>query len=568
VGSVHTESSTNPAPAVGDSGTGSAEWISVDDTGAVGWVDRPRAGASPSGVLIVPPIGYEYWSSHNALRELATRLSGNGHIVLRLDYTGTGDATGVLSDIGTLAVWKADIIAGVGTLRRLGASTITLIGLRLGASLALAVADQAATDATVAWAPIISGRRYVKEVYLLSQTAPEGVALGGPDARFFAGCVFTNTLMDDLSDVSLASVITPGRVLIIDRDDKKSNDALVDHLRETGAIVEHCVLSGTDQILDVPTEYATTPSEVIDRVAGWVGSLDQAKAVDIHPDMDISTRIEMDWHGTRIVEHQRELGEHRLVGIDSRPVEMSGRPVSTVVFLNSGSEHHIGSGRVWVELARRLAVDGYIGLRTDFRGWGESGDAGFSPGRPYDSHTIDDVGEIVRAVRSYSNGPIILVGLCASAWVALRRCWDLDVDGIVAFNPQLYWQPGDPVEASMAETRQRRSGDIARIKRFRERAVWTALDRLRIRSPEGRWLTRIGETRFPIDFWFAKGDDGIEYLRDRLGRRLEVSQRKGMLTVNEFSDLDHSMHRIWDRGEAYDSLRRMIDKVETHATTR
>ena len=312
MGPAHTESSTGPAPTATGSSRSPAVWIGIEDTGAVGWVNRPGTGASPSGVLIVPPLGYEYWSSHEALRELATRLSAQGHIVLRLDYTGTGDATGDLADIESLAVWKADIVAGAGTLRGLGASTITLIGLRIGASLALAVADRAAADAIVAWAPIIAGRRYVKEIHLLSQTAPDGVTLGGPDARFFAGCVFTKALVNDLSAVSLASVGTTGRVLIIDRDDKRSSDELVEQLRETGAIVGHCVLSGTDQILDVPTEYATSPTEVIDRVAEWVGSLDTTSAA--HVGGDDSSRIEMNWQGARIVEHQRELGQHRMVG--------------------------------------------------------------------------------------------------------------------------------------------------------------------------------------------------------------------------------------------------------------
>ena len=531
----------------------------------MGRIDRPIGGASPSGVLIVPPLGYEYWSSHAALRELATRLSAQGHIVLRLDFTGTGDSTGDLEDVDSLAIWRTDILAGAETMRRLGASTITLVGLRLGASLALAVADDASADKVVAWVPIQSGRRYVKEVHLLSQDAPEGVTLGGPGARFFAGSVFRRALMDDLAALSLASVVTRGRVLIIDRNDRKSNDELVDHLRCAGTIVDQAALPGTDQILDLPTEYATSPVEVIDRIVDWIGTPEQTDAIVPHDEMP--GPLDMDWHGTRILEQQRELGPDRLVGIESRPVETVDPSGTTVVFLNSGSEHHIGSGRVWVEFSRRLAADGHVGLRTDFRGWGESSDRNYSPGRPYDRHTIDDVREITRAVRNYSNGPIVLVGLCASAWVALRRCGDLDIDGIVAFNPQLYWRPGDPVEASMAETRQRRLGEIARIKRLRRRAVWTMLDCLRIRSAEGRWLTRIGQSRYPIDFWFAKDDDGIEFLRDRLGRRLQAVVRRGTLTINEFFELDHSMHRNWDRDEAYDALIGMITRINASTTT-
>jgi hypothetical protein len=123
------------------------------------------------------------------------------------------------------------------------------------------------------------------------------------------------------------------------------------------------------------------------------------------------------------------------------------------------------------------------------------------------------------------------------------------------------------VEASMAETRQRRLGEIGRIKQLRRRAVWTTLDRVRIRSTEGRWLTRIGQSRYPIDFWFAKDDDGIEFLRDRLSRRLQASMRRGTLTINEFRELDHSMHRNWNRDEAYDALLGMITRISAPSTT-
>ena len=41
---------------------------------------------------VLPPVGYEYWSSHRSLRTLAERLAQNGCLALRFDFDGTGDS--------------------------------------------------------------------------------------------------------------------------------------------------------------------------------------------------------------------------------------------------------------------------------------------------------------------------------------------------------------------------------------------------------------------------------------------------------------------------------------------
>jgi hypothetical protein len=56
---------------------------------------------------------------------------------------------------------------------------------------------------------------------------------------------------------------------------------------------------------------------------------------------------------------------------------------------------------------------------------------------------------------------------------------------------------------------------------------------------------RDGET--PVVMMFAEGDEGIEYLRHRLSRRLAHVQRRGGLRVVKVEGIDHSMHRTWLR---------------------
>jgi hypothetical protein len=46
---------------------------------------------------------------------------------------------------------------------------------------------------------------------------------------------------------------------------------------------------------------------------------------------------------------------------------------------------------------------------------------------------------------------------------------------------------------------------------------------------------------------FAEGDDGLEYLQDRLARRLRDVTDSGVIRVVEMMNVDHAMNRSWQR---------------------
>jgi hypothetical protein len=46
---------------------------------------------------------------------------------------------------------------------------------------------------------------------------------------------------------------------------------------------------------------------------------------------------------------------------------------------------------------------------------------------------------------------------------------------------------------------------------------------------------------------FAEGDDGLEYLRNRLDRRVRETTATGVITIREIAEIDHAMHRAWLR---------------------
>lgn len=534
----------------------SGRWLGPPDRPLLGWLTAPLEATTGTGVLVLPPVGYPYWSSHRTLRVIAERLASDGHVALRLDYDGTGDSAGDQWDPDRLPAWRASLRAGAEELRALGCTRLVLVGARLGATLALFDGATVGAAAVVAWEPVASGRRYAKEIRLMSIAVPADADAQDGGALVSAGTVFGAETLAELSRVAVTAIEAPPAprvVLVGGAPDAKTTD----HLRHLGAEVDPVIVSGGDQALGVPSEEAEVPGEVVGAISRGVGPA--PRTTPFRPPERAAARLT--WNGAPLTEEVVALGPERLVGILTEPVAPD-RSSATVVFLNTGSEPHIGPGRAWVEYARELAARGHRSLRIDFRGWGESPDDGHAPGRPYAAHAEDDAAAIIRALRERGHERVVLVGLCASAWVALRVVLHEPAAGVIALNPQLYWQPGDPVEALMTETRVRRTAERRREERGGRCGLWTALDVLGQRPWAGEWLDDLRAAGVPVLMLFAAGDDGLEYLGNRLKRRLTRTLRSGVVTVAEVPDIDHSMHRAWLRGAIVDALHEQVLRLE------
>jgi uncharacterized protein len=127
---------------------------------------RPPPGiAREHGIVLCAPIGREYIQSHRTFYQLAVRLARAGFHVLRFDYFGCGDSAGDFEN-GSLRQWTLDIQTAADALeRRSDQKHVFLLGMRLGANLAMmAAADNALLNYLVLWEPILDGRRYVSEL--------------------------------------------------------------------------------------------------------------------------------------------------------------------------------------------------------------------------------------------------------------------------------------------------------------------------------------------------------------------------------------------------------------------
>lgn len=167
----------------------------------------PRA-TRKRAIVLCNPLGQEYLFAHRSLRQLGGMLSAAGIHVLRFDYYGTGDSAGDPSGSTTLKGWESDIEAAMEELMDVaGVPRVSLLGLRLGASLAAAVAvkRRKQLDSFVLWDPVVSGYEYLAE----RPPTTAGASTPSPTADDWIelfGFVPATPLVTELSTVDLVKL--------------------------------------------------------------------------------------------------------------------------------------------------------------------------------------------------------------------------------------------------------------------------------------------------------------------------------------------------------------------------
>jgi pimeloyl-ACP methyl ester carboxylesterase len=184
------------------------------DARLFGVFDTPTGSRSVErGVVVCYPHGADYHSAFRSLRVFATQLARAGFHVLRFDYLGTGDSLGDDED-ASLRQWSADIRSAIDELRARGIRDISLVGLRLGASLAaLALRDRGlvSADRVILWEPILDGRTYLEDLRSLHrewivEERRSGRAISDPGNDELLGVRITPDLRAELERMNASSI--------------------------------------------------------------------------------------------------------------------------------------------------------------------------------------------------------------------------------------------------------------------------------------------------------------------------------------------------------------------------
>ena len=128
-------------------------------------------GHAGRGVVFCNPLPHEAIAAHRAYRLLADSLARERVHCLRFDYLATGDSVGESQDMN-VAAHTEDIGAAINELKAFsGVRAVYLVGLRIGALLALQAAKSRDDVAgVIAWEPVLHGPAYRSE--LMANASP------------------------------------------------------------------------------------------------------------------------------------------------------------------------------------------------------------------------------------------------------------------------------------------------------------------------------------------------------------------------------------------------------------
>jgi dienelactone hydrolase len=586
----------NAEPSVGHLTTPSPIESRYFDSGPhrlFGWYHPPGGGRTRAiGVVVCNPFGYESICGHRSVRAFAESIASLGIPVLRFDYAGTGDSADHAAGADQLAIWTRDIIAAVAELQRIsGVRQVCLLGIRIGGLLAALASRQCPAIAGLALvAPIVNGRRYVRELRTLRLAATMGSTGPGSSTKSatdsapmeVSGFQYSAATIAALSQVDLnpQSISRSTRMLIVDGTAMPAARAWANELSALDAEVTYKALPGLVEMLMTAPHFAAAPAEMIAAVVEWLdapicGWVDSPEGAPPGSDPAPASIMEFETFTERPIFLPSDT---LLFAITAEP--KAGREIKgAIVLINAGADYHIGASGMNVALSRRWATDGYVALRMDLAGIGDSGTReGCATDEVFPPRALDDIRAAIRWLRSrYGVEEITLVGLCSGAYHTLRATLEgIGVERALMINPEtFFWKEGMSIYARQTAELVNRPGEyrgklasLATWKRLVTGQVdvayilGTMAGRISLLAG-ARWREIARRLRLPLAgdlgsqleaavargarmiFVFSRGEPGIELLRLQAGSSLE--RFPNQLRVHIVDDADHVFSRLSSR---------------------
>lgn len=413
--------------------------------------------SSGIGVVICPAFAQEEVCTRYGWMALADLLAGAGHAVLRFDYLGTGhSADGELSLAGMIE----DVLAASCTLAsQTGARSMVLMGVRLGAAVALMAAGKVEGLAGIALlAPVLSGAAFMRETRMAAMVSSlsrlDPVPAAGSDQPLNTnGFKWSAAFQGEVSAIDLRAAAAPGvpSLLLATRGDRWPVQ-LSEAWRAAGYAATDLPFHDYPNWMQDPTTHSN-PDDSFARIAAWVQSLRLANpAMLAMPEGDVSPVLT----GKGYVEEAVCFGTGKAVfGVLCRPSGIVPQPVAALM-VHEGSTHAIGDGRAYVALARELAREGYASLRFDLTGIGDSPARG-NPRHPYyDPERTAECVAGLDVLEQAGYGQAVALGLCAGAYTAQEASLaDERIVGNVLVSLQKFiWHYGDDVRVAIRDSKR------------------------------------------------------------------------------------------------------------------
>jgi hypothetical protein len=279
-------------------------------------------------------------------------------------------------------------------------------------------------------------------------------------------------------------------------------------------------------------------------------------------------------------------GSKTLVGIVTDPDETgSSRPA--VILLNSGIIHRVGPNRLYVSLARRLAQAGFVTLRYDHSGIGDS--VIRRDNVPFERSSVLETQEAMAYLASTRGAEgFLLAGICTGAVVAYHTARaDRRVLGAVLINGQGFIpESEEAIHAYLASRRRRHYylgralynmdswrklatgrvgyGDILSALGFRREGRRQTKDVSNTKAGEvASGIRSLADGGTQMLFLYSAGDPGIEELDVILEGNVEGLAGHEAVKYHVVEKADHMFTALQSQEEF---LRRIQDWIEEKAT--
>ena len=535
-------------------------WIPGSDgrTISAAWFSalNPASASLSAAALVLSGVGNEERSLAVGLPSIAGALAESGlQATITIDFAGNGQAPGDLTDADVVQIWQHEVRDAILFLERELHVPIVVIAPRLAAAIAIPVLADLPVDKLVLWSPVISGRRYKRELQVLGNTSREdgsttdgGVSVGG----FF-------TSARDLESIGRldgrALRARPARqVLYMESPDRVIDEEFVASLRAVGCVVSVQRDEDTTAWLFTANDQAAVPKRTIGALVDWLtASMQTGSSLnDVTPALPSTTTIGV--RGIDVEETFTKFGALGLRGVVAAPA--SGPRHSTgVVYASS-----VGPGRTFVDAARAGATAGRVSLRFDFAGFGLSP---LRPGQPsthlYGPDGTLDIGMAVAALRALGVSRVVVVGYCAGAWSALSGDVHHGLVGVASINVQLFARMTSQEERGLAG----RIADLGnnRVTRLMLRVLRGVQNRMRsafARAPI-RWIRHLIEHDVLVALYFDANDPGLEYWNSKLRRHFVSDQR---VEVHTYPGLGHLLDGHVVRRSTYGDVENFVQQFD------
>jgi len=543
-------------------------------------------------VLMVSPWGFEELCARTAYRLVGESCALLGYPCLRFDLPGTGHSAQASSDIVDSTAWRHATEMAFDYLQTISnANKVVVIGQGIGGLLAQHLAKVRPVAGLVLLAPAIQGRSYLREVAAwTAMTKGEfGItATDGPEGGLIsAGFILSAATVGEIRQLAPLSDLQHDldRILIAARPDNRGEEKLAISLAEQRQKVD--MLNFGDHAAYVSSQlFGELPRTTIHNVLSWLKNhFPVSKATHVVADAKPAAAM---LYAEDFSEELLRFGpDRRLFGALTRPI--GPRHDQAIIIVNTGLDHSVGWGRFGVDLARGLAREGYVSLRIDLAGIGET------PLWPqqkqpilYSKQANDDLQYAIDWL--FENGEanqVVTAGRCSGAYPCLLTAVsDPRVKSCILINiEKMQWGPKDDVhEATRSYTMplsvySRSLFDLKRVKQLLKgeipisratRKVYRAL--LKVADRKLSLLLRSKSTYFTILQRFSKlevkgvavkliysrNDRGLIELYDLFGPEAAGLKRYKNVDLTIIEDSDHNLSSIAARKKAITCVEKFL----------